>query len=89
MSTTVTAEEWLRDYTKNERYRNTLKGVHAVRSLFDVLPDHPCPENCWGHSFKAMHVRWEIEDNTLSLLRPEYPSTPLTSPASADTGEPA
>jgi hypothetical protein len=86
MSTTVTAEEWLRDYTKNERYRNAPRGVHAVRSLFDVLPDHSCPPNCTGNSVKAMYVYWD--EGTLSL-RPEYPSTPLTGPASAGKGEPA
>jgi hypothetical protein len=81
---TITAEEWLRDYTKNERYRSAPRGVHAVRSLFDVIPDHTCPPNCAGNSVKAMRVYWDKE---ILSLRPEYPTTPLTAPPQADTTE--
>jgi hypothetical protein len=84
---TITAEEWLRDYTKNERYRNTSRGVHAVRSLFDVLPNHTCrSETCAGDSVKIMRVNWDQVGGLNP--RPEYP-TLLTAPPQADTNGPA
>jgi hypothetical protein len=92
---TITAEEWLRDYTKNERYRNTLRGVHAVRSLFDVLPDHTCGMVCPSPRGKAMTVVWsECDQWTVVTGEPlnltlEYPSAQPPAPASAGTGGPA
>ena len=81
MSTT-TAEEWLRDYTENEDWTDARRGVHAIRSFFDVLPDHPCGHrSCLGVTGSTMQVKWdEWEEDVLQYTgeglnpRPEYPT---------------
>jgi hypothetical protein len=76
--------DWLRDQTNREMYRYQPRGVHAIRNLYDILPDSPHQDSTAWVTGKAMWVSWdEVPEDVIPNL--EYPTSPLLRPEPTDT----